>query len=175
MPVSALLPCTRQRFPLNLYTKHNQSVQYAQPGQWAVSPPRMSPHLTDVQSIPQIVANHHYRLLKQWLSFSPARLREGHRGSSSFSYGGLKPESGFKELRQTWTWQSVHSDHPSESSTTALAHTVNLPEWITQYSATDIWGECVIKLQFQSRELNLILCICSLKNKRWLLCIPKRK
>lgn len=28
-------------------------------------PLRMSTHLTDVQSIPQIVANHHYQLLKQ--------------------------------------------------------------------------------------------------------------
>lgn len=49
----------------------------------------------------------------------PARLQEGHKGSASFSYGGLTVDSGFEELRQTWTQQIVHSDHPSKSSTMA--------------------------------------------------------
>lgn len=47
----------------------------------------------------------------------PALPPEGHEGSAGFSYGGLTLESGFEELRQTWTQQNVHSDHPSKSST----------------------------------------------------------
>lgn len=49
----------------------------------------------------------------------PARLQEGHRGSAGFSYGGLTVESGFEELRQTWTQQNVQHDHPSKLSTIA--------------------------------------------------------
>lgn len=52
----------------------------------------------------------------------PARLQEGHKGSAGFSYGGLALESGFEELRQTWTQQNVHSDHPSKSSTMVGLH-----------------------------------------------------
>lgn len=39
-------------------------------------PLRMSTHLTDAQPIPQIVANHHYWPLKQWLSSSPLCLEK---------------------------------------------------------------------------------------------------
>lgn len=59
-------------------------------------PLRMSTHLTDAQSIPQIVANHHYWLLKQWLSLSPLCFEKDTGGSAGFSYGGLTLESGFK-------------------------------------------------------------------------------
>lgn len=38
MAMSTLLPCTHQRFLLNLCRTHNQSAQYAWLGQWAVSP-----------------------------------------------------------------------------------------------------------------------------------------
>lgn len=38
MATATLLPCTHQRFPLNLSRKHNQSAQYAWLGQWAIFP-----------------------------------------------------------------------------------------------------------------------------------------
>lgn len=56
-------------------------------------PLRMSTHLTDAQSIPQIVANHHYWLLKQWLSLSRSASRRT-RGICWF----------FLWWLNTWVW-----------------------------------------------------------------------